>query len=950
MSKLTGRKEQRGLWLAVLGPDGAGKSAVIKRLVRDSSLPFQATEQFHFRPRFGRRKMDAAPVTDPHGSPPRSLVISILKLLYWLVDCWLGYMLTVRRVQSNSGLVLFDRYLDDIQVDPRRYRLPLSSLWFAKVVVRLAPRPDLYVLLDVSAEIVQQRKAEVRPTESYRQRLSYLELFRWLPNACVVDATAPVDQVATEVKTVVLKSLAASPGTPAEISELPAAEPAEHAGSPSGENPAAATVVQEFLAVPGEGTPRWLLPAWQHNIDPALACWSPYRWNSRVKWTAIRAAHRAGLLAVLPNVTTVRLSGIGSIDWRFLGWSGGSSPVPLVYVGTPGINRKAVIHLVSPESGACEAVVKAPLTQSAHGAILREADVLTILADENYTCAPRLLYADEERGIATQTALNGRPGGRKLTAEYWALLRSLMLDGERTTIAGHTAEWQAQRSPVAECEAGVMTTAWRELCDLDPLPACWVHGDFAPWNIRHLPDGTVVLLDWEAAQRSGLPLQDAFHFLHIQDYLFGARPAFHSAEVEPFARSISLSPEQVRKLEIAYLVNSYLQRQAAGEVEHAEYLLKTLGIALQERGRVRQPVIDFATRRPAQSSQFVPFSPPSRVRSDLFAAVIAQLNSAEIPYCVLSGHEKHAEDRSSDVDFMFHPRDMHRIAPLMAQATREAGGRLIQAMPHETSACHFVIAKDDGSEIGYFDPDCTTDYRKHGRLWLSAEKVLARRRRCRNLYVPAVPDEFTYYLIKKVLKQSIADFQLRRLRHLYQRDPANCRAEIEKLWSVSTVRAVEKALMANELGWLQSHLPALLTELQSSAPVESLGKRVAQKVQDGIRILRRAVHPTGMSVLVCNGKQEQRSAIAHALAQQLSPAFRRAATVEHDPESAAALVSSFRRALKDFCCANSVNPRRQFCGGWQTLHAKLMPGAEVVRVLVCTPAVPAGLGLFPGSR
>ena len=210
-------------------------------------------------------------------------------------------MLTVRRVQSRSGLVVSDRYLDDIQVDPRRYRLPDSSLWFARVVVRLAPRPDLYVLLDVSAEIVQQRKAEVQPAESQRQRLSYLEFFRWLPNACVVDAAAPVDQVATEVKTVVLKSLAASPGPPTEVSEFPAAEPAEQDGSPLRENPPAVTVVQEFLVVPGEGTPRWLFPAWHHNIDPALACWSPYRWKSQAKWTAIRVAHRAGFLAALPR-------------------------------------------------------------------------------------------------------------------------------------------------------------------------------------------------------------------------------------------------------------------------------------------------------------------------------------------------------------------------------------------------------------------------------------------------------------------------------------------------------------------------------------------------------------------------------------------------------------------------------------------------------------------------
>ena len=926
MATLTERKNQRGLWLAVLGPDGAGKSAVLRRLARDSSLPFgTTTQQFHFRPRFGRRTKNLPPITDPHGSRPRSVVISVLKLLYWLVDCWLGYMLTVRPARRNFGLVLFDRYLDDIQVDPRRYRLPDSSRWFVKLVVRLAPRPDLYVLLDVPAEIVQQRKAEVAPAESQRQRQAYLELFRSLPNARVVNATACADEVAAEVKTVVLKSITDSFGVRAEVSRLPAADPAQGVVSPLREDSPAKTAVQEYLVVPGKGTPRWLFPARRHNIGPALACWTPYRWKSQAKWTAIRAAHRAGFLAALPNVTTVRLPGIENIEWRFLGWSGNASPVPLVYVGTPGINRKAVIHLVNPASGTCEAVVKAPLTEAARAAIVREADVLATLAEENYPFAPRLLYVDEERGIATQTALNGRPGSRKLTAGYSTLLRSLMLDGERTTIAGHAAEWREQQ---LGCEAGMMTAVWREICDLDPLPACWVHGDFAPWNIRHLPDRRVVLLDWEAAQRSGLPLQDAFHFLHVQDYLFGARSAVHSTEIEPFARSIGLSPEQAGKLEIAYLAHSYFQRLAAGEVQHAEYLLNTLGIALQKRLQVRRPVIDYVAKRPARSAQVGASAQPSHVRSDLFAAVIAQLNAVELPYCVLSGHEKQSENSSSDVDFMVHPRDMHRIAPLLARAARDAGGRLIQAMRHETSACHFVIAKDDGSEIGYFDPDCTADYRKQGRLWLSAEEVLARRRRFRNLYVPAVPDEFTYYLIKKVLKQSVADFQLRRLLHLYQRDPGNCRAEIEKFWSVSTVRAVEKAFMASDLGWLQSHLPALLTELQSSAPVEGLGRRVAQQFHDGIRILRRAVHPTGMIVLVCASGGEQRSAIASALAQRLSPAFRRTAKVEHDPKSAVALTSSFQLAIKILAVRVRSTLVVTCVGGGKLFTRSLCPGPK----------------------
>ena len=848
---------------------------------------------------FQRQWTDSPPLTGPHANPPRNALISILKLLYWLADCWFGYLVTTRPARRNSRLVIYDRYLDDILIDPRRYRLPKPSLWFAKLIVHLAPRPDLYVLLDAPAEIVQQRKAEVLPAESQRQRLEYLEMFRLLPNSFIVNAAAPVDEVAGELKTVVLKSLTDRSVNRVEVSPMPTADLARDVLTPLLQDCAAGTATQEFLVVPGKGTPRWLLPARHHKIDPVLACWSPYRWKSRAKWLAIRAAHRTGFLSALPAVTRVYIPGVQNIDWRSVGWSGNASPVPLIYIGTPGISRKAVIHLVNAASGSCDVIVKAPLTEAARVAIVREADVLTTLADEDYTCAPRLLCVDQERGVAAQTALNGKVGSRKLTDSYWVLLRSLMLPGESTAIVGHAAEWGEQLlwAVGREGDISVMTAALSELCDPDPLPACWVHGDFAPWNIRHLPDGKVVLLDWEDGQRGGLPLQDAFHFLHMQDYLFGARPAVHATGIEPFARTIGIPPEQCRKLEIAYLAHSYLQRLAAGEAKHSEYLLETLRVVLQERHQLPAPTIHFPVRRSPELAEITMFSQPSRIRSDLFAAVIAQLNWAEIPYCVLSGHESHGNS-SSDVDFMFLPRDAYRVAPLLAQAARGTGARIIQAMRHETSACYFVIAKNDGSEIGYFDPDCATDYRAQGRLWLSAEKVLARRRRCKGLYVPAVPDEFTYYLVKKVLKQSIADFQLRRLRHLYQRDPAKCREEILKFWSVTTVREVERALVASDLAWFRARMPGLLAELKASDPVEGLARRVAQKLLDRIRLVGRALRPTGMSVLVCGGEKKQQSAIVEGLLDQLAPAFRRTANLQDYPTLAVGLVPSLRLARK----------------------------------------------------
>lgn len=200
--RTTGSPASPGLCIAIFGPDGIGKSAVIEAMKLDVGTAFSAVVQFHFRPMFGRQEA-RPPVTDPHGQAPRSLLISSVKLIYWLLDCWYGFFIAIRSARRCSRLVIFDRYYPDILVDPLRYRLPASILRFARLLAAMAPRPDLYVLLDAPADVVQRRKHEVSPAESQRQRLAYLAMFQSMPAKLLVNADAPVNQVARQVSAAV---------------------------------------------------------------------------------------------------------------------------------------------------------------------------------------------------------------------------------------------------------------------------------------------------------------------------------------------------------------------------------------------------------------------------------------------------------------------------------------------------------------------------------------------------------------------------------------------------------------------------------------------------------------------------------------------------------------------------------------------------------------------------
>lgn len=217
---ISAKTPSRGLWIAVFGPDGAGKSAVIEQLTGKLETSFAGITQFHFRPMFRRHGMPRPAVTDPHGKVPRGALVSLCKLIYWLVDCWFGYLAAIRPGMAKSRLVIFDRYFPDILVDPLRYRLPASSMRLARTLVPLAPPPDLCILLDVDAELLQRRKSEVSPAESLRQRRAYLDMFSALPNTLLVDASCPVEEVAQQVVAAVFTFLIRSSAQSREASVL----------------------------------------------------------------------------------------------------------------------------------------------------------------------------------------------------------------------------------------------------------------------------------------------------------------------------------------------------------------------------------------------------------------------------------------------------------------------------------------------------------------------------------------------------------------------------------------------------------------------------------------------------------------------------------------------------------------------------------------------------------
>ena len=206
-----GRKIKRvfqptGIIIALLGPDGCGKSTLSAMLQKELAPAFRGHINFHLRPYFFSFKKvgTTPPVYDPHAQKPRSAISSALKLFYFLLDYVLGFIFILYPLKARSHLILFDRYYHDLMIDPKRYRYK-APMRLAVLIGYLIPKPDLFLVLDAPARIIQSRKQEVPFSETERQRDAYSNFAHWGARHIVVNTDQPIEETINDMNDAVLK-------------------------------------------------------------------------------------------------------------------------------------------------------------------------------------------------------------------------------------------------------------------------------------------------------------------------------------------------------------------------------------------------------------------------------------------------------------------------------------------------------------------------------------------------------------------------------------------------------------------------------------------------------------------------------------------------------------------------------------------------------------------------
>ncbi|WP_237067312.1 aminoglycoside phosphotransferase family protein [Microbulbifer guangxiensis] len=346
----------------------------------------------------------------------------------------------------------------------------------------------------------------------------------------------------------------------------------------AGEN----TVGSSFYVIPGNEGPRWILPGTPAIGKAVISGWRPYGFYSKIKWQILRLAYSLGCLRYVPRVTVISVDG-ANLELPFIE----NKVSPVIYVGTPGRQQKAVVSLVCGQSNSVVAVLKVPLQLGAKDSIQREVSALRKLNLAGVQSVPKYIGSDKSQGWSLQSVLKGRVSGGKLRKSHVDFLLSLRtgltrsLDSCIQEIDGYAP---SSRCGLTDNQSQLVKIAFAAISDSADFPEVVFHGDFAPWNIKE--NGCELgVVDWEDSDANGFPFWDLCHFFFIQEFLLGlpdtVSELINNKLVDYYLGELGIDDLGRKQLLIAYILFNVCCANHGVTAEYRIFLINKMAAVLE---------------------------------------------------------------------------------------------------------------------------------------------------------------------------------------------------------------------------------------------------------------------------------------------------------------------------------------------------------------------------------
>jgi thymidylate kinase len=574
-----------GLMLAILGPDGSGKSTLIESLESKARpLFWRKAALFHFRPDVLGTTKNRGPVLQPHLQPPRNALSSVLKLAYYAADFCAGYLKTIRPGLIRSRLMIFDRYYHDILVDQRRYRYS-GPMRLARLVASLIPQPDMFLIVDASEETIRKRKQELPLEELRCQRIAYRHLAATLPNAILLDGSTTPAEVARQACRHIIDKMAGRyqhrrktwfrDDRVETLQWLSLALSQEDDGYIS-ISPTRTRERDSFLWFRLADGRSYLLPADSSSAARAgLDLYRPQRLKSLVAKAALGATLKTGTARLFLSEVRAADHGSGGLAHGIFDHLRGLVDTPLrcaVSLGTPGPHCKPVIQLMH-DDGRPFAFAKVGWNDETNELIRNEAETYRRLSRLKFVSFehPEIVHAD--RWGAHFVTIQSGPGSGITASSPSSVepyVRAVSELSEGRTVRMRLRESEFGRSLAKQMETGTGGNHGWMICESirvalaligdRQLPFHPAHGDLAPWNAC-MAANSLYLFDWEYSRWNSPAGWDLFHFyVQTRSRLARRSPieiiegfARFAESVKSYLRRVDLDDDLLKPLFLLYI-------------------------------------------------------------------------------------------------------------------------------------------------------------------------------------------------------------------------------------------------------------------------------------------------------------------------------------------------------------------------------------------------------------
>lgn len=292
--------------------------------------------------------------------------------------------------------------------------------------------------------------------------------------------------------------------------------------------------------------------------------------------------------------------------------------------------------------------------------------------------------------------------------------------------------------------------------------------------------------------------------------------------------------------------------------------------------------------------------------TEIFNHIFETFSKENIQYVILHSYQKLPDQFDSDIDTAIVVNKIGDAIALLNRVLKGTDWKVIQYWRHENYAADCVISNNHE----FLQVDFCTHYERNGRVVLPIKELVANRKKYKNFYIPDGVTEFTYILLKKVLKKNFSEGSKEQLKHLIsemdEEERKNLRKSLERFFDQEKVRDILFKIENQNFDAIDLiRLHSLLLKKTSS-----IGADIHYKVFDLKRRIERIIHPTGLFIVLLGVDGAGKTTIATNLKKQYVTAFRR---IDHYHSRVRILkdISQVKKNAKPIDASNPHSKKKQ---------------------------------------